>query len=98
MPLHEQVLGTDLLDIQQAEHAYSGCDIALWDALGKHTGRPVYELLHEYRLCSVSLLAADRFGSVLFCALIEVLNGSLEQWSVFVLECCTAGGLSVQVL
>lgn len=46
--LHEKVLGTDLLDIQQAEHAYSGCDIALWDALGKYTGRPVYELLHEY--------------------------------------------------
>ena len=46
--LHEQVLGTDMLDIQQAEHAYSGCDIALWDALGKYTGRPVYELLHEH--------------------------------------------------
>ena len=39
--LHERVLGTDLMDIQQAEHAYSGCDIALWDALGKHLGRPV---------------------------------------------------------
>jgi hypothetical protein len=47
LALHEQILGSDMLDIQQAEHAYSGCDIALWDALGKHLGRPVFELLHE---------------------------------------------------
>lgn len=46
--LHEQMLSSDALDVQQAEHAYSGCDIALWDALGKYTGRPVFELLHEY--------------------------------------------------
>jgi L-alanine-DL-glutamate epimerase-like enolase superfamily enzyme len=33
------------LDIQQIHHAYSAADIALWDALGKKLGRPVYELL-----------------------------------------------------
>ena len=48
--LHEQLLGSDMLDIQQAEHAYSGCDIALWDALGKHLNTPVYRLLHDVRL------------------------------------------------
>jgi hypothetical protein len=45
--LHAKVLGRDLMDVQQAEHAYSGADIALWDALGKHLNRPVFELLHE---------------------------------------------------
>jgi len=33
------------LDIQQIHHAYSGVDIALWDALGKKRGEPVYRLL-----------------------------------------------------
>ena len=33
------------LDIQQLHHAYSGADIALWDALGKKLARPVWELL-----------------------------------------------------
>ncbi len=33
------------MDIQQVHHAYSAADIALWDVLGKHLGRPVYRLL-----------------------------------------------------
>jgi len=37
-----------LTDVMQAEHAYSGCDIALWDALGKRRKTPVYKLLHSH--------------------------------------------------
>src|SRR2546423_7029461 len=33
------------LDIQQLHHAYSGADIALWDALGTKLRQPVYRLL-----------------------------------------------------
>ncbi len=33
------------LDIQQINHAYSGADIALWDAVGKKLGKAVYQLL-----------------------------------------------------
>src|SRR4051812_12968237 len=33
------------LDIQQIHHAYSGADIALWDAVGKKLRKPVYQLL-----------------------------------------------------
>jgi len=33
------------LDIEQIDHAYSAADIALWDALGKQLGEPVYRLL-----------------------------------------------------
>ncbi|MBP7935777.1 MAG: mandelate racemase/muconate lactonizing enzyme family protein [Phycisphaerae bacterium] len=32
-------------DLLQADHTLSGIDIAMWDLLGKKTGRPVYELL-----------------------------------------------------
>jgi L-alanine-DL-glutamate epimerase-like enolase superfamily enzyme len=35
------------MDIQQIHHAYSGADIALWDLMGKHLGRPVYRLLGD---------------------------------------------------
>jgi L-alanine-DL-glutamate epimerase-like enolase superfamily enzyme len=33
------------LDIEQIDHAYSAADIALWDALGRQLGEPVYKLL-----------------------------------------------------
>jgi len=35
------------LDIEQIDHAYSGADIALWDALGKRLGLPVWRLLGD---------------------------------------------------
>ncbi len=33
------------LDIAQTDHTWSGVEIALWDALGKQRGQPVYQLL-----------------------------------------------------
>lgn len=42
--LHQKVLH-DSLDIEQAHHALSGADIALWDLLGKRLGEPVWKLL-----------------------------------------------------
>ncbi len=44
--LHEKVR-TRGLDIEQIDHAYSGADIALWDALGKQLGEPVWRLLGD---------------------------------------------------
>ena len=63
-----QVLGSDCLDIQHAEHAYSGCDIALWDALGKVQGKPVYELLHEYVAAPLLVLVSNQFPFALWCS------------------------------
>lgn len=46
--LHASVTNGVGMDLQQVEHAYSGCDCALWDALGKLKGLPVHTLLHEH--------------------------------------------------
>ncbi len=48
-------------DLLQAEHTLSGIDIAMWDLIGKRTGRPIYELL-GYRKAHPKLA----YGSVLF--------------------------------
>jgi len=45
-----------------AIHAISGADIALWDILGKHTGRPVYELLGGAHRTTVRAYASVLFG------------------------------------
>src|SRR3972149_6336739 len=37
------------LHIQQIDHAQSAVDIAIWDALGKKLGKPVYRLLGNER-------------------------------------------------
>ena len=49
------------LDIEQIHHAYTGADIALWDALGKHLGQPVYALLGDRKV-----YPKRPYGSVLF--------------------------------
>ena len=45
-----------------AIHAISGADIALWDILGKHQGRPVYELLGGAHRTTVREYASVLFG------------------------------------
>jgi L-alanine-DL-glutamate epimerase-like enolase superfamily enzyme len=50
------------LDIQQIHHAYSGADAALWDAVGKKTGRPVYRLLGAGRPQAKVPYASVLFG------------------------------------
>jgi L-alanine-DL-glutamate epimerase-like enolase superfamily enzyme len=51
------------LDIQQLHHAYSGADIALWDALGKRLGAPVYRLLGAGRPHAKLPYASVLFGA-----------------------------------
>jgi L-alanine-DL-glutamate epimerase-like enolase superfamily enzyme len=50
------------LDIEQIDHAYSGADIALWDALGKHLGEPVYRLLGDEKAYPKLPYASVLFG------------------------------------
>ena len=50
------------LDIEQIDHAYSGADIALWDALGKHLGVPVYRLLGDAQAHGKLPYASVLFG------------------------------------
>jgi L-alanine-DL-glutamate epimerase-like enolase superfamily enzyme len=59
--LHVKVLRNGL-DIEQIHHAYSGADIALWDALGKKLGRPVYRLLGGERTFPKRPYASVLFG------------------------------------
>lgn len=49
------------LDIEQIHHAYAGADIALWDALGRRLGEPVWRLLGDEKTH-----AKRPYGSVLF--------------------------------
>ena len=50
------------LDLLQADHTLSGCDIALWDLLGKKTGLPVYRLLGYERAFPKLPYASQLFG------------------------------------
>jgi L-alanine-DL-glutamate epimerase-like enolase superfamily enzyme len=70
--LGEKVL-REALDIEQAHHALSGADIAMWDLLGKKLGEPVWKLLEAIEpLPSASAGAAPSshakvpYASVLF--------------------------------
>jgi L-alanine-DL-glutamate epimerase-like enolase superfamily enzyme len=40
-----RLVGRNSLDLLQADHTWSGIEIALWDLLGKRLGEPVYRLL-----------------------------------------------------
>ncbi len=40
-----RLVGRNSLDLLQADHTWSGIEIALWDLLGKRLGAPVYKLL-----------------------------------------------------
>jgi len=40
-----KLVGRNSLDLLQADHTWSGIEIALWDLLGKRLGEPVYKLL-----------------------------------------------------
>lgn len=40
-----KLVGRNSLDLLQADHTWSGIEIALWDLMGKHLGEPVYRLL-----------------------------------------------------
>ena len=53
---------TRALDIEQINHAYSGADIALWDALGKHLGQPVWKLLGDEKAYPKLPYASVLFG------------------------------------
>ena len=59
--LHAKVR-TRGLDIEQIDHAYAGADIALWDALGKHLGKPVWRLLGDTRAYPKLPYASVLFG------------------------------------
>jgi len=51
------------MDLLQAAHTFSGIEIALWDALGKMLGEPVYRLL-GYRSAAPKLAYASQlFGT-----------------------------------
>jgi len=49
-------------DIEQVDHAYSGADIALWDAVGKKLGMPVYRLLGGEKAFAKKPYASVLFG------------------------------------
>ncbi len=40
-----RLVGRNSLDLLQADHTFSGIEIALWDLLGRRLGEPVYRLL-----------------------------------------------------
>jgi L-alanine-DL-glutamate epimerase-like enolase superfamily enzyme len=40
-----KLVGRNSLDLLQADHTWSGIEIALWDLMGKRLGQPVYKLL-----------------------------------------------------
>jgi len=51
------------MDLLQAAHTFSGIEVALWDALGKSLGEPVYRLL-GYRSAAPKLAYASQlFGN-----------------------------------
>jgi len=50
------------LDLLQADHALSGIDIAMWDALGKRLDAPVYLLLGDDRAYPKVPYASQLFG------------------------------------
>jgi L-alanine-DL-glutamate epimerase-like enolase superfamily enzyme len=58
--LHAKMLRNGL-DIAQIHHAVSGADIALWDLVGQHLGRPIHALLDDGPACP-----KQPYGSVLF--------------------------------
>ncbi len=59
--LHRKVMRRGL-DIEHIHHAYSGADVALWDALGKHLQQPVYRLLEDGPPCPKLPYASVLFG------------------------------------
>jgi L-alanine-DL-glutamate epimerase-like enolase superfamily enzyme len=51
------------MDLLQAPHTFSGIEIALWDALGKMLGEPVYRLLGYKSAAPKLAYASQLFGS-----------------------------------
>ena len=51
------------MDLLQASHTWSGVEIALWDALGKARGEPVWRLLGQERAYPKLPYASVLFGS-----------------------------------
>lgn len=49
-------------DLLQAEHTWSGIDVALWDLLGRRTGHPIHELLGYRRAYPKIAYASALFG------------------------------------
>ena len=49
-------------DLLQTDHTLSGIDMALWDALGKKTGRPAWELLGYNQCFAKTAYASQLFG------------------------------------
>jgi len=50
------------MDLLQAPHTFSGIEIALWDALGKRLGEPVYRLLGYKQGAAKLAYASQLFG------------------------------------
>jgi len=51
------------MDLLQAAHTFSGIEIALWDALGKRLGEPVYRLLGYKSAAPKLAYASQLFGN-----------------------------------
>jgi L-alanine-DL-glutamate epimerase-like enolase superfamily enzyme len=51
------------MDLLQAAHTFSGIEIALWDALGKSLGEPVYRLLGYKSAAPKLAYASQLFGN-----------------------------------
>jgi L-alanine-DL-glutamate epimerase-like enolase superfamily enzyme len=52
------------MDLLQAPHTFSGIEIALWDALGKSLGEPVYRLLGYKSAAPKLAYASQLFGEM----------------------------------
>jgi L-alanine-DL-glutamate epimerase-like enolase superfamily enzyme len=62
IPRINRVVRENSLDLLQADHTFSGVDIALWDLLGKQRGEPVYKLLSYEKAFPKTAYASQLFA------------------------------------
>lgn len=58
-----QLVRANSFDLLQAEHTISGVDVAMWDLLGRRTGKPIYQLLGFRKAYPKLAYASALFGS-----------------------------------